>query len=91
MAQQSKPNGRSKVNAEQLVYERQSQICKAFAHPVRLQILDLLAKRQRYVSELLEELGISKTRRQATVLHPCHAGSEERLRTDSQRASQAGR
>lgn len=60
MAQQTKPNGRGKANTDQLVYERQSQICKAFAHPVRLQILDLLAKRQRYVSELLEELGISK-------------------------------
>ena len=46
--------------ADRLVYQRQSQICKAFANPVRIQILDLLGQRPRYISELLEELGISK-------------------------------
>ena len=45
---------------DQLIYQRQSQICKAFAHPVRLQILDLLGKRSYYISELIAELGISK-------------------------------
>jgi ArsR family transcriptional regulator len=39
----------------------QARICKAFAHPGRLQILDLLGQRELGVSELQEELGISKT------------------------------
>ena len=46
--------------ADRLIYQRQSQICKAFANPVRIQILDLLGQQPRYVSELLEALGISK-------------------------------
>ena len=43
------------------IFERQAQICKAFAHPGRLRILDLLGKGERGVSELQSELGISKT------------------------------
>jgi len=43
------------------VYERQARICKAFAHPGRLQILDLLGQGEQGVSELQEALGISKT------------------------------
>lgn len=43
------------------IYERQARICKAFAHPGRLQILDLLGQGERGVSELQEALGISKT------------------------------
>ncbi len=43
------------------IYERQARICKAFAHPGRLQILDLLGQGERGVSELQVELGISKT------------------------------
>ena len=45
---------------DRFIYQRQSQICKAFAHPVRIQILDLLGQRPHSVSELLEELGITK-------------------------------
>ena len=57
-----RPNGKAKrtTNTDRLIYQRQSQICKAFANPVRIQILDMLGQRERYVSELLEELGISK-------------------------------
>ena len=44
------------------IYERQARICKAFAHPGRLQILDLLGQGERGASELQEALGISKTR-----------------------------
>ena len=44
------------------IYERQARICKAFAHPGRLQILDVLGQGERGVSELQEALGISKTR-----------------------------
>ena len=43
------------------VFERQARICKAFAHPGRLQILDLLGQSERSSSELQERLGISKT------------------------------
>ena len=46
-------------NAE--IFERQARICKAFAHPGRLQILDLLGQSERSSSELQEILGISKT------------------------------
>ena len=43
------------------IFERQAQICKAFAHPGRLRILDLLGNGERGLSELQTELGISKT------------------------------
>ena len=48
-------------NIDDEIFERQAQICKAFAHPVRLRILDLLSQAERGVSELQRELGISKT------------------------------
>ena len=43
------------------IFERQAQICKAFAHPGRLRILDLLGNGERGVSELQRELRVSKT------------------------------
>jgi ArsR family transcriptional regulator len=43
------------------IYERQARICKAFAHPGRLRILDLLGHGERRVAELQEALGVSKT------------------------------
>lgn len=48
-------------NSDTEIFERQARICKAFAHPGRLRILDLLGQGERRVSELQEELGISKT------------------------------
>jgi ArsR family transcriptional regulator len=42
------------------LYERQAQICKAFANPTRLHILDLLGRKARGVSELQAALGVSK-------------------------------
>jgi ArsR family transcriptional regulator, zinc-responsive transcriptional repressor len=60
MAQCATPKGKGPSKTDRLIYERQSQICKAFANPVRIQILDLLGQRDWYVYELLEELGISK-------------------------------
>jgi len=42
------------------VFERQAQICKAFANSTRLRMLDLLGKRDWAASELQKELGISK-------------------------------
>ena len=41
------------------VYEMQVRICKAFAHPGRLRILDLLACREYSVSELQKSLNVS--------------------------------
>src|SRR6266498_6041540 len=43
------------------IFERQARICKAFAHPARLQILDLLGQGECGVSALQAALGISKT------------------------------
>ena len=52
---------RTVMKKDMEIYERQARICKAFAHPGRLQILDLLGQGERGVSELQEALGISKT------------------------------
>ena len=41
------------------VYEMQVRICKAFAHPRRLRMLDLLAQREYSVSELQRLLHVS--------------------------------
>ncbi len=41
------------------VYEMQVKICKAFANPSRLRILDLLAKEEHNVSELQQSLQIT--------------------------------
>jgi len=51
-------NGNRQLEEE--LYERRAGICKAFANPVRLKILDLVAQRARPVSELHQKLGISE-------------------------------
>ncbi len=43
------------------IFERQARICKAFAHPRRLKMLDLLGQGELGISELQSRLGISKT------------------------------
>jgi DNA-binding transcriptional ArsR family regulator len=53
----TKPN--KSVDME--ILERQARICKAFAHPSRLQILDLLGQGEQGVSQMQEIMGISKT------------------------------
>jgi DNA-binding transcriptional ArsR family regulator len=45
---------------EEELYEKRAGICKAFANPIRLKILDLVAQRARPVSELHQRLGISE-------------------------------
>ena len=45
---------------EQEVYERQVGICKAFANPTRLRILDMVARRDYPAADLQKELSISK-------------------------------
>jgi len=41
-------------------YELYSEFCKAIAHPMRLQILDLLRDKEKSLSELLLKFGTSK-------------------------------
>jgi len=45
---------------ETMIYEKQVNICKAFANPIRLRILDMIAQRPYSASELQEQLSISK-------------------------------
>jgi ArsR family transcriptional regulator, virulence genes transcriptional regulator len=52
------PKHASQLDLE--IFERQSVICKAFAHPKRLQLLDLIGKGERAVAELQVELNVSK-------------------------------
>jgi DNA-binding transcriptional ArsR family regulator len=56
-----KRNGNRQLEEE--LYERRAGICKAFANPVRLKILDLVAKRACPVAELHQQLGISLANR----------------------------
>ena len=53
--------GLTRKTTDEEIFERQAQICKAFAHPGRLRILDLLGNGERGVSELQKELRVSKT------------------------------
>jgi DNA-binding transcriptional ArsR family regulator len=52
-------NGNGK-SVEEQVFERQANICKAFANPTRLRLLDMLGRGEQAVSDLQEGLGISK-------------------------------
>ena len=49
-----------KSGPDQEIYERQAMICKAFANPTRLHLIDLLARGERWAADLQENLGISK-------------------------------
>ena len=42
------------------LYDRQVRICKAFANPTRLRLLDLIGQRDYPTSDLHKQLGISK-------------------------------
>ena len=54
-------NGSNLKNAKAAyLFERQALVCKAFANPTRLHILELLGRRERSAGELLEALGVSK-------------------------------
>lgn len=41
-------------------YKLQAELCKALAHPVRLEVLDLISKRERTVDELAKMVGIGQ-------------------------------
>jgi ArsR family transcriptional regulator len=51
---------RQRHGIETQIFERQASICKAFAHPTRLHLLDLLGKGERGVGELQHALAVSK-------------------------------
>ena len=53
MGTKRKPDGQSEI------YERQAAICKAFANPTRLHLIEMLARGERWASELQQGLGIS--------------------------------
>jgi len=54
-------NGRAtRRRLEEEVYERQVSICKAFANPTRLRLLDLVARRDYSAADLQKQLSISK-------------------------------
>ena len=52
---------KKKNDMKREIFERQARICKAFAHPGRLQILDALGSADKGISALHAELGMSKT------------------------------
>jgi ArsR family transcriptional regulator, virulence genes transcriptional regulator len=41
-------------------YKLQAEVCKALSHPVRLQVLDLVSKRERSVDELAKLVGVGQ-------------------------------
>ena len=41
-------------------YKLQAELCKALSHPVRLQVLDLISKRERSVDELARMVGVGQ-------------------------------
>ena len=55
-------------------YERQAAICKAFANPTRLQLIDLLGRKERWASELQEGLGHLQGQSLAASLHLANRG-----------------
>lgn len=60
VAQSINPMPRRKNTIDNQIFERQAVICKAFAHPTRLHLLDLLGHGERGVGELQDSLGITK-------------------------------
>lgn len=49
-----------KKERDPTIYKLQAEICGALAHPVRLQILELLSEGEKTSTELLAELAIPK-------------------------------
>jgi ArsR family transcriptional regulator len=52
--------GKRKSNGDLEFFERQAIICKAFANPTRLQLIEMLSHGERWASDLHKNLGISK-------------------------------
>ena len=49
-----------KNRADREIYERQANLCKAFANPTRLQLIEMLEESDCWASELQQALDISK-------------------------------
>ena len=49
-----------KSSGDHELYERQATICKAFANPTRLHLIEMLTRGECWASELQAGLGISK-------------------------------
>ncbi len=53
---------KKKMNGiETEIFERQAVICKAFAHPIRIHLLDMLGKGECGFGDLQNAIGVSKT------------------------------
>lgn len=62
------------------IFELQCEICKAVAHPLRLEIIDHLSKREMGASALLAALGTSKANLSKHMTQLIHAGVVEQRR-----------
>jgi DNA-binding transcriptional ArsR family regulator len=49
-----------RTNLDLEVFERQAVICRAFAHPKRLHLLDMLGRGEQRLSVLQKAMGVSK-------------------------------
>ncbi|MHB8792830.1 MAG: ArsR/SmtB family transcription factor [Thermoleophilia bacterium] len=49
-----------KVEDNRLLLQMHAEVCKAFAHPTRLAIINALRDQERTVTEMAEDLGVAK-------------------------------
>ena len=66
------------------IFEMQCQICKAVAHPVRLEIVDLLSKREMGASAMIAALETSKANLSKHVNQLVQAGVVDQRRNGRQ-------
>ena len=66
------------------IFEMQCQICKAVAHPVRLEIVDLLSKREMGASAMITALETSKANLSKHVNQLVQAGVVDQRRKGRQ-------
>jgi ArsR family transcriptional regulator len=69
-----KPGSSRISKTDSLLYERQAALCKALAHPSRIQLLDLVGKGERACGDLQKQLGLSKANLSQHVSQLRHAG-----------------
>jgi ArsR family transcriptional regulator len=66
------------------IYEMQCDICKAMAHPLRLEIVEYLSVREMSATALLSALGTSKANLSKHMTLLCRAGIVEQRRQGRQ-------
>ena len=66
------------------IFEMQCQICKAVAHPLRLEIVDRLSRKELGASALLAALETSKANLSKHMTQLIHAGVVEQRRNGRQ-------